>query len=85
MVSVLRIVRQLRSESLEEVARACGIRKSTLSLLERNPNREISRRLKQRLEAHFQSNWRVLCLVIDAAEFSKSLLQSLERKQAAHV
>jgi transcriptional regulator with XRE-family HTH domain len=81
MVSLLRVARLLRSESLDAVAAALGIRKAWLSTIERYPQRHVSRSLQKRLEAHFNVPWATLAHTTDGGKLAAAILNLHVRQQ----
>jgi transcriptional regulator with XRE-family HTH domain len=83
MVSMLRVARLLRQESLDDVALAIGSVKSHLSELERRGGRHTSRTLRDKLSEYFDAPWAVLVRQTDGKKLAAALLAGAAKQQKA--
>lgn len=74
MLTMLRVARLLRAESLDAVAAVIGARKAWVSTIERFPERHVSARLKRKLEGHFGAPWSTLSHKTSGSTLADTLL-----------
>jgi hypothetical protein len=72
----------LRGETLESVASTIGARKSTLSTIERFPQR-ASKRLQSKLSSHFNATWQVLTHDLNGGKLAGSILFLIDKQNEA--
>lgn len=82
--TALRLLRRLRSLSLETVASATGIHKSTLSSLERGVAHP-SRKLKVRLARFFGVEYDALVKPVNAPAIADAIVKKLSTAKETHV
>jgi hypothetical protein len=81
MLSVLKILRLLRNESLDHVAAEVAVGKGWLSTCERFSERHVGKSLRQRLEAYYSIPWGTLSKKLDNVSLARSLAQQLGRSK----
>lgn len=69
----MRLIRQLRGETLEEIGASLNFRKSTLSSAERFPS-EAGPRLRKALECHYGVSYAVLQKPISGSAIADSII-----------
>jgi hypothetical protein len=77
--TVLRILRQIRGESLDAIGSKLGFQKSTLSTAERYPE-SAGPRLRKSLERHYDAQWKVLAASLTRETLSSALLKTLTKE-----
>ena len=76
MITLLRVARLLRQDSLDATALALGTVKGHLSELERFSGRHASKSLQTKIAARFGAPWNVLIQSVDGRKLAASVLAS---------
>jgi hypothetical protein len=76
---VMRVLRRMRGETLEQIGAALGFRKSALSSAERLPNAAASLRMKRALALHYGAPWELLAASVDGEILADSIIQTLTK------
>lgn len=81
-MTTLKALRLLHQQSLDAIASEVGIRKGSLSVIERYPQR-AGKRLRKRIAAHYKTPWDQLAHELSGPAIAAALLSRLKEVYAA--
>ncbi len=80
-VSGLRLLRVLRGQTLQDVAKAVDVQRSHISEVERDPS-SAGRKLRQKLVEFHGCPWNLACATIDSSQVADAIVTKAKKGRA---